>query len=216
MALAAAQNQFPEVTALTPGWHLDPGDCVTIRCLSVSLRAALVAAACFVFSSGAAVLAAQTPAGRPVPPPAADTGASLAEARRIIAAGNVAWGRIRVGYDRAAADTMLAPDFWVQIRDRRMTRAEFLDAVMQRGATRLVRFDASVLTVRRTPDGWVALILEKLEYEGTGRDGRPQRAAALWVTRDGWRQAGSRWVVSFSEAIEWEQWLNQRPPLTDW
>lgn len=182
---------------------------MTKRFRQWTTRAATILAAAVAGIGVAAPARAQTPA-------AADTGLSLAAARRIIAAGNVTWGRIRVAYDRAAADTMLAPDFWVQIRDRRMTRAEFLDAVTQRGRVRLVRFDASVLTVRRTGDGWVALILEKLEHEGTGPDGRPVRAASLWVTRDGWRQEGARWVVTFSEAIEWEQWIGERPPLADW
>jgi len=141
---------------------------------------------------------------------------AYAAAREAIAEGNLVWGRARVAYDRAAFDSMLAPEFYAQIRDRRMTRQEFVDMIAggQRGA-RLVRFDASVLTVRPQGDSWVAIIQEKLEIETTGPDGNPARVYALWITRDGWKETAGRWQILFSEVVDSQQWRT-RPPFTDW
>ena len=47
---------------------------------------------------------------------------TTAEARRIIADGNREWGRARVALDRAAFEKTLAPDFYVQLPDRKITR----------------------------------------------------------------------------------------------
>lgn len=142
---------------------------------------------------------------------------SLAEARRIIAEGNREWGRARVALDTAAFERTLAPDFYVQMPDKRISRKEFLDmiSVSPQGA-KLVRFDASVLTVEPAPasGGWVATIQEKLEFERT--DGKP-RVYSLWITRDTWKKLGDRWVVTSSEAIGDEFWRDgTKPPFKDW
>ena len=140
---------------------------------------------------------------------------SLAEARRIIADGNREWGRARVALDQAVFQRMLAPDFYVQLPDQRMTRQQFLDRISTNPPTaKLTRFDASVLTVEPSPDGWVAVIQEKLEYERADGKGK---AYALWITRDGWKKIGDRWVVTFSEAVGSEFWRDgAKPPFEDW
>jgi len=78
----------------------------------------------------------------------------LAEARKIIADGNREWARARVALDRPTSERMLAPDFYVQLQGRKLTRQEFLDGISaaQQGV-RLTRFDATVLTVKPTADG---------------------------------------------------------------
>jgi hypothetical protein len=137
------------------------------------------------------------------------------EARQIIADGNIEWGRARVALDQAAFQKMLAPDFYVQLPDQRMTRQQFLERISSNPpSARLTRFDASVLTVAPSPDGWVAVIQEKLEYERADGKGKTY---SLWITRDGWRKAGDRWVVTFSEAIGSEFWRDgSKPPFRDW
>jgi Domain of unknown function (DUF4440) len=142
---------------------------------------------------------------------------SLAEARRIIAEGNREWGRARVALDTAAFERTLAPDFYVQMPDKKISRTEFLGMISANPpGAKLVRFDASVLTVEPAPtsDGWVATIQEKLEFERA--DGKP-RVYSLWVTRDTWKKLGDRWVVTSSEAIGDEFWRDgTKPPFRDW
>ncbi len=139
------------------------------------------------------------------------------EARRIIADGNREWGRARVALDQAAFERTLAPDFYVQLRDRRISRAEFLGMISSNPpGAKLVRFDASVLTVEPSPssDGWVAVIQEKLEYERADGKGK---VYAYWITRDGWKKFGERWVVTFSEEVGNESWRDgAKPPFRDW
>ena len=143
---------------------------------------------------------------------------SIAEARKIIAEGNLAWGSARVALDRAAFERTLAPDFYVGMPDgKKITRSEFLEMISsQPKGAKLVRFDASVLTVEPAPskDGWVATIQEKLEFERS--DGKP-KVYSLWVTRDTWKKLGDRWVVTSSEAIGDEFWRDgTKPPFKDW
>jgi Domain of unknown function (DUF4440) len=149
-------------------------------------------------------------------PPAQETPRlTPSEARKIIADGNREWGRARVALDRAVFQRMLAPEFYVQLPDQRMTRQEFLDRISSNPPNaRLTRFDASVLTVAPSADGWVAVIQEKLEYERTDGKGKTY---SLWITRDGWKKTGDRWVVTFSEAIGSEFWRDgAKPPFHDW
>jgi glyoxylase-like metal-dependent hydrolase (beta-lactamase superfamily II) len=137
---------------------------------------------------------------------------SPAEARKIIAEGNRAWGRARVAYDRPTFERMLAPDFFVLMRDRKLTRREFIEGISNSGlGAKLTRFDASVLTVQSSADGWTAVICEKLEYD------TPQgKAYSLWITRDGWKQIKNQWVITSSEAIGSENWIGAKPPFPDW
>ncbi len=140
---------------------------------------------------------------------------SLAEARKIITDGNREWGRARVALDKAAFERTLAPDFYVQMPDQKISRQEFLDMISSHPkGGRLVRFDASVLTVEPSADGWVAVIQEKLEYERADGKGK---VYAYWITRDNWKKAGDRWVVTYSEAIGNEAWRDgAKPPFQDW
>ena len=140
---------------------------------------------------------------------------TAAEARRIIADGNVAWGKARVALDQGTFEKMLAPDFYVLLPDQRMTRQQFLDRISSNPpGARLTRFDASVLTVAPSAEGWVALIQEKIEYERADGQGKTY---ALWITRDGWKKIGDRWVVTSSEALGNEFWRDgATPPFKDW
>jgi hypothetical protein len=54
---------------------------------------------------------------------------------------------------------MLAPDLYVQLSDRRLTRQQFIDRITScpPGIT-LTRFDASILTVEPSGDDWVTKI----------------------------------------------------------
>ena len=140
---------------------------------------------------------------------------SITEARKIIADGNREWGRARVALDKPAFERMLAPDFYVQIQGRKLARQEFINGISANPpGSKLMRFDAVVLTVQPTEYGWVALIHEKMEIERTG--GNPEKSYSLWITRDGWKQVDGRWVIAFSEAVGSEQWRNVKPPFIDW
>jgi hypothetical protein len=139
---------------------------------------------------------------------------SPADARKIISDGNVEWGKARVALDKPTFERMLAPDFYVQLQDRKLTRQEFIDGISSNPpGLKLTRFDASVLTVRPEKDGtWVALIHEKLEFERLGRT-----IYTLWITRDGWKLVDGRWRILFSEEMGSEWWAGGiKPPFPNW
>jgi hypothetical protein len=140
-------------------------------------------------------------------------GISATKARKIIAEGNIKWGRARVEFDKETFEKMLAPDFYVQLPNRKLTRQQFIDAIsVSLPGTKLVRFDASVLTVQKSDDGWVAVIHEKLELETPGG-----KVYSLWVTRDGWRKTDNKWLITFSEAIGFQSWTKgEKPPFQNW
>ncbi len=138
---------------------------------------------------------------------------TAAEVRKIIADGNRQWGKARVEYDKKTFEKMLAADFYVQLPGRRLTRQEFIEIIsVQLQGFKLTRFDATVLTVQPSTDGWVAVIHEKLEIDSP--DGK---IYSLWITRDGWKKMNNQWVITFSEAIGSEQWSGgEKPPFPDW
>jgi hypothetical protein len=124
-----------------------------------------------------------------------------------------------VAMDRDRLESMLAPEFKVMTGDETLDTVQFLDEVTVGGdGVRLDRFDVRVLSVQQDGDAWVAVIEEKLAYELKVGDGsRPKKAYSLWVTRDGFRQAGGKWLITRSEAIGWETWRGVRkPPFKDW
>jgi len=129
------------------------------------------------------------------------------------------WEKARTSFDTATFEQMLAPDFFCQIGAQKMTRAEFLAqiSVKQPGAE-LTRFDSDILTLRQDKDGaWVAVITEKLEFEGKGPDGKPNHVYSLWVTKDRFKKTGEAWQVLSSEAIGNENWSGgELPPFADW
>jgi hypothetical protein len=89
--------------------------------------------------------------------------------------------------------------------------------VALRPGVTLTRFDARVLSVEPKGDDWVAIILEKLEFERKADDGKTERVYAVWVTRDAWRKVSSdKWVFLFSEEVGHEQWQGTIPPLANW
>lgn len=144
-------------------------------------------------------------------------GADATRAREIIAEGNRVWGDARMRYDRAVFERMLAPDFHVDINGNRTSRADFIDQISTPSPNvRTTRFDASVLTVQPDgDDGWMAIVQEKVETEGTLGNGMPFHSYALWITRDGWRRVGDEWRIAYSEAVSTERW-NSPPPLAEW
>jgi hypothetical protein len=142
---------------------------------------------------------------------------TLADARAAIGATYVRWGRARIELDKETLDSILAPDFYVSLYGRKISREEFLSAISrERSDRRLTRFDVEVLTVRKTEQGWTTVIAEKIETI-VGPDGETQKQCSLWVTRDGFRKEGATWLVTFSEAIGHEHWEpGKTPPIRDW
>jgi glyoxylase-like metal-dependent hydrolase (beta-lactamase superfamily II) len=142
------------------------------------------------------------------------------QVRAELTAVNKAWSAARLGYDSAAAERMLAPDFFVTIGDQRITRQAFIQQVSQRPpGGKLVRFDNPIMSLTRHPtkDEWIAVVLEKLEMERAAPDGSaPTKMYSVWVTRDGYRRVGSTWQIIYSEAIGSENWMGRTPPIANW
>ena len=55
---------------------------------------------------------------------------SSTEARKAIQAGYVEWDKARVAMDKNTIERLLAPDLYVQTPDRKLTRQEFIDAIL--------------------------------------------------------------------------------------
>ena len=138
---------------------------------------------------------------------------TVTEARKIIAEGNIKWGKARVDFDKKTFEEMLSPDFYVIIGERKISRQEFIDGIsFQPPGGKLLRFDATVLTVQQTPEGWVAIIHEKIERETPAG-----KIYSLWITKDGWKKEGDKWLITFSEALGNESWRDgSKPPFRDW
>ena len=143
---------------------------------------------------------------------------TAAAARVAIDAGYRVWGRARVDYDTKTMDSMLAPEFYVLLRGRKIAREKFLaDVSRERPGSRLTRFDVDTLTVQKTEAGWTIVISEKIEVTLLGSGSETRKACSMWVTRDGWRNEGGTWLVTFSEAIGHENWQpGTNPPIRHW
>lgn len=152
-------------------------------------------------------------AASPLPSKQDSSPITAAEARKIIAEGNRQWGKARIEYDKEMFEKMLATDFYVQLPGRKLTRQDFIERIsIQRSGVKLTRFDATVLTVQQSAEGWVAVIHEKLEIDSP--DGK---VYSLWITRDGWKKVNDQWVITFSEEIGSEFWRGgKKPPFLDW
>jgi hypothetical protein len=173
----------------------------------------LAAAFCLLLSLWAASVFAASQ------PKTSEQGALSPEvARAAIDAMYKTWGHARVNLDRETLDSVLAPDFYVSLYGQRLSRQKFLDDICQeRPGYRLTRFDTDVLTVQKTEEGWTVVISEKIEVTILGSGSETRKACSLWVTRDGWRNEGGTWLVTFSEAIGHENWQpGTTPPLGDW
>lgn len=143
-----------------------------------------------------------------------DAGAARAKIIEL----NRIWGKARVDYDKQTMEKMLAPDFYVQIDDQKISRKEFIDEISKADPNfKTVRFDVQVLTVRKNGDHWDAVIAEKLEGERTDAQGKKHKAYSLWITRDGWKPEGDKWMALYSVACGFENWVGgKEPPFKDW
>ena len=140
--------------------------------------------------------------------------------REALTAINADWSRIRLGYDSAGAEALLAPDFYVAMTNRRLTRDEFIRSVATRGPASLTRFANPILTIAREAgkDEWTAIVMEKMEMQRPAPDGSRATGYMLWVTRDRYRRLSpTKWVIVSSEEVMHENWLDgRRPPIPDW
>lgn len=150
--------------------------------------------------------------------PAEPNEVTPAEARAAIDARYGEWARARVELDKETLDSVMSPDFYVLLYEEKISREKFLsDITQERPGISLTRFDPDILTVRKTDDGWTAVISEKLEFTVQGADGETKKVCSFWVTRDGWRKEGEKWFVTFSEAIGHETWRpGTTPPIAGW
>ncbi len=143
---------------------------------------------------------------------------TVAQARDKIIKLNKMWGKARLDFDKAVYEKSLAADFYVEIDGKKQTRKEFIDEISQVPAgVKFLRFDVDVLTVMKNGDHWDAVIGEKLEGEGKGRDGKTHHFYSYWVTRDGWKeQEDKNWQALYSIALGHQDWLDQKPPVIGW
>ncbi|NOG55424.1 MAG: hypothetical protein HND57_14070 [Planctomycetes bacterium] len=147
-----------------------------------------------------------------------------AAVRDAAVAGYRKWGDARIAYDREALESMVAPDLYIQLADRRITGKEFLDTVSQRNPrAAMTRFDVDVLSVQKKADSeneWTLVICEKIEYSLVNSDVKGPVFYSLWVTRDGWRLTeDGTWLITYSEEIGHENWQGAgdgKAPIEGW
>ena len=110
-------------------------------------------------------------------------------------------------------ERMLAPDFYFQLPDRKLTRQESIDSMH---SLKIARFDASVLTVEPRGNDWSVLIFEKVEVETKDKDGKTSKGYRLLVARDGWRKLNdNQWTLLSSEPLG-QQRSEGTPPIANW
>ena len=138
---------------------------------------------------------------------------SPAEARTAIQAGYAEWAKARVALDMNTIERMLAPDFYFQLPDQKLTRQEFIDRVH---SLKITRLDASVLTVEPRDNDWSVFIFLKVEVETKDKDGKTSKGYRVLVSRDGWRKLNdNQWILLFSEVLGQQRW-QERPPIANW
>ena len=139
---------------------------------------------------------------------------SSAEARKAIEAGYIEWAKARVALDMNTIERVLAPDFYFQLPDRKLTRQEFIDRMH---SLKITRFDASVLTVEPRGNDWAAVISEKGEVETKDKDGKTSKVYIMLVARDGWRKLNdNQWTLLSSEQLGQQRWQDEIPPIANW
>jgi ketosteroid isomerase-like protein len=139
---------------------------------------------------------------------------SPAEARTAIQAGYAEWAKARVALDMNTIERMLAPDFYFQLPDRKLTRQEFIDRVH---SAKTIRFDASVLTVEPRGNDWEVLISAKIEVETKEKDGKTSKGYTMLVARDDWRKLNdNQWTLLASEPLGQQRWKDERPSVANW
>ena len=138
---------------------------------------------------------------------------SPAEARTAIQAGYAEWAKARVALDMNTIERMLAPDFYFQLPDRKLTRQEFIDRMHSGKMTRL---DVTVLTVEPRDNDWSVFLFLKVEVEAKDKEGKTSKGYRLLVSRDGWRKVNdNQWTLLSSEVLSLQQW-QETPPITNW
>jgi hypothetical protein len=138
---------------------------------------------------------------------------SSAEARKAIEAGYIEGAKARVALDMNTIERMLAPDFYFQLPDRKLTRQEFIDRMH---SLKITRFDASVLTVEPRGNDWAAVIYEKGEVESKDDRGKTSKGYIMLVARDGWRKLNdNQWTLISSEPLGQQRW-QESPPIANW
>jgi len=138
---------------------------------------------------------------------------SSTEARKAIEAGYSEWANARMALDMNTIERILAPDFYFQLPDRKLTRQEFIDRVH---TNKITRFDESVLTVEPIGNDWSAHIFVKVEAETKDKDGKTSKEYRVLVSRDGWRKLNdNQWILLSSEVLGRQQWT-KRPPIANW
>jgi len=138
---------------------------------------------------------------------------SSAEARKAIQAGYIELGKARVALDMNTIERLVAPDFYFQNPDRKLTRREFIDKMPSSPVTRL---DVSVLTVEPRGNDWSALISEKVEVESKDDHGKTSKGYIMLVSRDGWRKLNdNQWTFISCEPLGKERW-QETPPIANW
>ena len=138
---------------------------------------------------------------------------SPAEARTAIQAGYAQWVKARVAVDMNTIEQMLAPDFYFQLPNRKLTRQEFIDGVP---SLKITRFDESVLTVDTMGNDWSVVVFAKAEVETTDKDGKTSKGYRVLVSRDGWRKLNdTQWILLSSEVLGQQRW-QERPPIANW
>ena len=139
---------------------------------------------------------------------------SSAEARTAIQAGYARWAKARVAVDMNTIERMLAPDFYFQLPDRKVTRQEFIDRVH---SLKITRFVETVLTVEPRDSDWSVFIFARVEVETKDQDGNTSKEYRALVSRDGWRKVNDhQWALLSSEALSQQRWKDERPPIANW
>ena len=143
----------------------------------------------------------------------AQSAPAVPEARTAIQAGYAEWSKARVALDMNTIERMLAPDFYFQLPDRKLTRQEFIDR-MHTG--KMTRLDATVLTVEPRDNDWSVFLFLKVEVETKDKEGKTSKGYRLLVSRDGWRKLNdNQWTLLSSEVLSVQQW-QERPPIANW
>ena len=138
---------------------------------------------------------------------------SPAEARTAIQAGYATWAKARVALDMSTIERMLAPDFYFQLPDRKLTRQEFIDRVP---SLKITRFSETVLTVEPRDNDWSVFIFAKAEIETKDKEGKTSKEYRVLVARDGWRKLNdNQWTLLSSEPLGQQRW-QESPPISNW
>jgi len=139
---------------------------------------------------------------------------SPAEARTAIQAGYAEWAKARVALDMNTIERMLAPDFYFQLPDRKLTRQEFIDRVP---SLKITRFSETVLTAEPRDNDWSVFIFAKAEIETKDKEGKTSKEYRVLVARDVWRKLNdNQWILLSSEPLGQQRWKDERPPIANW